>query len=270
MTSVSAADVGDTKRLASLIRANSLEMILESVYGFAASCLSVAEMLAALMVSWRIGEDPDSIAVLSKGHAAPALYAAMYGDAWRSMGPYAQLRSPLQGHPNRLLTPGVAATSGSLGLAVGFGLGRLLARQAQGSPARLALVSGDGELQAGCALEAVLYAAEAMRGACLLVDANGLQSNGPVGNRLPVTRMLRAAASRCAVVEAGDTAGLLAFLSSTTSDSPFSIALIRPAPDLGVAELRFGDQPMSYLPDQAIVRAAITRLRAMAQEGAGA
>jgi transketolase len=267
MSAAALTGVLAARQLASLIRANSLEMILESGYGFAASCLSVADALAALATCWRIGQDPDSIVVLSKGHAAPALYAITYGDAWRSAGSYAQLRSPLQGHPNRLLGRDVSATSGSLGLAVGFGLGRLLARQSLGESARLAVIAGDGEFQAGCALEAIAYAAGTARGVCLIIDANGRQSNGAVTDWPVTERILRAAAHRWGVFEAGEPAGLLAFLASVRSDAPLSVAVVRSAPDLGARELQLEDKPMSYLPDEAIVRAAITRLRAQAREG---
>lgn len=262
-----AADVTAARSLASLIRAISLEMILESGYGFPASCMSVADALAAIFVCWRPGHDSESMIVMSKGHAAPALYAANHADGWHSLGSYAALHSPLQGHPHRVLGHAVDATSGSLGLAVGFGIGRLLAGQSLGSHARLAVIAGDGELQAGCALEAIAYAAEAARGMCLIIDANGQQSSGAVAGWPVTERMLEAMAGQWGVFDAGETAEILAFLDSVRSDAPFSVAVVRSAPHLGVSELDFGGKSMSYLPDADAVRMAIRRLRSQAGKG---
>lgn len=177
--------VEKARRAAAVIRAVSLEMVLDAGYGFPGSCMSLADLLGVLYTRWTVvgGEGPDRVC-LSKGHAAPALYAAELGLGWQDHGRYAHPGSLLQGHPRADVWSALAATSGPLGLAIGHALGRHVAAGALGQPARLAVLVGDGELQTGAALEAVSWLAESeTRGVCVMVDANGWQSTGMAHTR---------------------------------------------------------------------------------------
>jgi len=108
------ATVALCRRRAARIRAASLEMISESGFGFAGSCLSAAEIIAAASVSWSLGDGalpaPDVIC-LSKGHAAPALYGLLLGRNWRAAGGPAQPGAAPQGEPRPQWVEGAMANA---------------------------------------------------------------------------------------------------------------------------------------------------------------
>lgn len=137
--------------------------------------------------------------VLSKGHAAPALYAvgALVGllplDALRG---FRKLGSPLQGHPHVLTTPWVETSTGSLGQGFSVAVGMALGLRHQGLDGRVYAVLGDGELQEGECWEALMSAAHfRLGGLCALLDYNKLQSddrNARIMNLEPLGDKLRA------------------------------------------------------------------------------
>ena len=121
--------------------------------------------------------------VLSKGHTAPGLYAAL---AYRGFFPVDDLPtlrhidSYLQGHPNMNTVPGVDMSTGSLGQGVSCACGMALGLKKQGSAARVYTLLGDGELQEGQVWEALMFAAHyRLDNLCVLIDHNGLQIDGP-------------------------------------------------------------------------------------------
>jgi len=121
--------------------------------------------------------------VLSKGHTAPGLYAAL---AYRGFFPVDDLPtlrhidSYLQGHPNMDTVPGVDMSTGSLGQGVSCACGMALGLKKQGSAARVYTLLGDGELQEGQVWEALMFAAHyKLDNLCVLIDHNGLQIDGP-------------------------------------------------------------------------------------------
>lgn len=121
--------------------------------------------------------------VLSKGHAAPVLYAALYEAGYFPEEVMLSLRkidSLLQGHPN-VKTPGVDATTGSLGIGLSQAVGMALGAKMQKSPVRVYSVIGDGECDEGQIWEAALAAAHFKLGnLAVFVDHNGYQYDGPV------------------------------------------------------------------------------------------
>lgn len=149
--------------------------------------LSIADIMAALYFgSMRLRADPhwqdrDRL-VLSKGHAAPILYAALCRRGYFSGDWYAGLRglgSKLQGHPDMRKTPGVDMTTGSLGNGLSLGAGMAMGLKMDGSPATVFVVLGDGEMQEGLVWEAMLYSANAaLDNLVAIVDCNGYQSCG--------------------------------------------------------------------------------------------
>ena len=121
--------------------------------------------------------------VLSKGHTAPGLYAAL---AYRGFFPVDDLPtlrhidSYLQGHPNMSTVPGVDMSTGSLGQGVSCACGMALGLKKQGSAARVYTLLGDGELQEGQVWEALMFAAHyRLDNLCVIIDHNGLQIDGP-------------------------------------------------------------------------------------------
>ena len=143
-------------------------------------------------------EDRDRF-VLSKGHTAPGLYAAL---ALRGYFPeedlltLRQIGSHLQGHPNMNLTPGVDMSTGSLGRGVSTAAGMALAAKYQGKDCRVYTLLGDGEIQEGEVWEAFMFAHHyKLDNLCVIIDNNGLQIDGRVEDVMspyPIPEKLRA------------------------------------------------------------------------------
>ncbi|MDR0638525.1 MAG: transketolase [Spirochaetaceae bacterium] len=171
------------------LRKDILRMLFTCQSGHPGGSLSVVEILMALYYhtarvdpknpSW---EGRDRV-ILSKGHGAPALYAILADcgffprqDLWRLR----QADSHLQGHPDRNKTPGIEACTGSLGQGVSIAGGMAMALKRKHSPARVFVVTGDGETQEGIVWEAAMSAAHyQLDNLTVLLDHNGLQIDGP-------------------------------------------------------------------------------------------
>ena len=120
--------------------------------------------------------------VLSKGHAAPALYAALAERGFFPVEDLLTLRkigSSLQGHPDKKKIPGVDMSTGSLGQGISAAVGMALANKTDGSGKRVYAMLGDGELQEGLVWEAAMAAAHyGLDDLSGFVDWNGLQIDG--------------------------------------------------------------------------------------------
>lgn len=124
--------------------------------------------------------------VLSKGHTAPGLYAAL---AHRGFFPKEELinlrhiGSHLQGHPDMKGTPGVDMSSGSLGQGVSTAVGMALAAKLDGADYRVYTLLGDGEIQEGQVWEAAMFAGDRkLDNLVMIVDNNGLQIDGDIAD----------------------------------------------------------------------------------------
>jgi len=126
-------------------------------------------------------EDRDRF-VLSKGHAAPALYAVLAQRGYFPPEELLTLRhigSRLQGHPNMNETPGVDMSTGSLGQGVSAAAGMALAAKHTGKSWRVYTLLGDGEIEEGQVWEACMFASHyKLDNLCLIIDNNGLQIDG--------------------------------------------------------------------------------------------
>jgi len=143
-------------------------------------------------------EDRDRF-VLSKGHTAPGLYAALANRGFFPVEDLPTLRhidSYLQGHPNMNTVPGVDMSTGSLGQGVSVAAGMALAARKQGRSCRVYALLGDGEIQEGQVWEAMMFAAHyRLDNFCAIIDNNGLQIDGrieDVMNPCPIPEKLRA------------------------------------------------------------------------------
>ncbi|MGX6962674.1 transketolase [Vagococcus xieshaowenii] len=120
--------------------------------------------------------------ILSKGHAAPALYAVLADKGFFDKKELLNLRkfsSMLQGHPDRLKTRGVDSSSGSLGQGLSIANGLALAKRQDNIDKKVYVLLGDGELQEGQVWEAAMTAAHyKLNNVIALVDHNGLQIDG--------------------------------------------------------------------------------------------
>jgi transketolase len=128
--------------------------------------------------------------VLSKGHAAPALYATLAQAGYFSRDDLKTLRrlgSHLQGHPDMNKTPGVDVCTGSLGQGLSQAVGLALAARCGGRSVRTYALLGDGELQEGQVWEAAMSASHfGLDNLCAIVDVNGLQIDGEVSKVMNV------------------------------------------------------------------------------------
>ena len=167
--------------------------IIEGTYnaksGHPGGSLSCADLLTYLYTH-RLNVDPanpddpnrDRL-VLSKGHAAPALYAALALRGFFPMDEMKTLRkigSRLQGHPD-IKTPGVDMSTGSLGQGISAACGMALSAKISCDPYKVYVVLGDGEIQEGEVWEAAMFAAHyQLDNLVAVVDNNGLQIDGKV------------------------------------------------------------------------------------------
>lgn len=156
--------------------------------GHPGGSLGAADIFTALYFS-EMDVDPKNPAkpsrdrfVLSKGHCAPGLYAALALRGFFPVEDLATLRHPgshLQGHPNMLSTPGVDMSTGSLGQGVSAACGMALAAKARGEAWRTYTLLGDGEIAEGECWEAFMFAAHyKLDNLCVIIDLNGLQIDG--------------------------------------------------------------------------------------------
>ena len=170
--------------------------VIESTYGAKAGhpggSLSAAEVYTYLYFKemnidpknpkW---EDRDRF-VLSKGHTAPGLYAALALRGFFPVEDLPKLRhidSYLQGHPNMNTVPGVDMSTGSLGQGISVAVGMALAAKHTGKTNRVYSLLGDGEIQEGQVWEACMAAAHYnLDNLCIIVDNNDLQIDGRVGD----------------------------------------------------------------------------------------
>lgn len=130
-------------------------------------------------------EDRDRF-VLSKGHTAPGLYAAL---ALRGFFPVEDLKtlrqigSYLQGHPNMNMIPGVDMSTGSLGQGISCAAGMALAARFQKKDCRVYTLLGDGEIQEGQVWEALMFAGHYhLDNLCVIIDNNNLQIDGAISD----------------------------------------------------------------------------------------
>ena len=124
--------------------------------------------------------------VLSKGHTAPGLYAALADRGffpWEDLKNLRHIDSYLQGHPNMNSVPGVDMSTGSLGQGVSVATGMALATKYQGKTCRVYSLLGDGEIQEGQVWEAFMLASHYhLDNFCAIIDNNGLQIDGNVAD----------------------------------------------------------------------------------------
>lgn len=168
------------------------EIILTSVAaagsGHPGGSLSCADILAVLYfdvmnfgVENYLANERDRF-VLSKGHAAPALYAALALKGFFPKDELLSLRqvtSSFQGHPSMMFTKGVEISTGSLGQGVSAACGMALAAKLDDSGSFVFTLLGDGEIQEGQAWEAFMFAAHyKLDNLCVIIDNNGLQIDG--------------------------------------------------------------------------------------------
>ncbi|MBI5879807.1 MAG: transketolase [Chloroflexi bacterium] len=183
------------------MRRDIVTMTTEAGSGHPSSSLSTVEILTALYAGGVMRHDPQKPEwpdrdrfIMSKGHAAPALYAALAGTGYFPRDMLMTLRkidSPLEGHPNMKRLCGVEASTGSLGQGLSFGLGIALAARIDQRDYRVYVVIGDGESDEGQIWEAAMAAAKYKVGNLIcIVDRNGYQQNAATAVIMPALEPL--------------------------------------------------------------------------------
>jgi transketolase len=182
------ASVAEMEAMAKRLRRHIVTMIGKAGSGHPGGSLSAVEILTTLYFKimrhkpldpqW---PDRDRF-ILSKGHAAPLLYAALAECGYFPVEELLTLRqidSRLQGHTDRTITPGVEMSAGSLGQGLSFGLGVALAGRVDGKDYRSYVLLGDGECNEGQVWEAAMATAHyGVDNLTAIVDNNGQQIDG--------------------------------------------------------------------------------------------
>lgn len=187
-TDIETVDMHLLEDKARSLRIEILKMLTEAGSGHTGGSLSAADIVTALYFykmrynpkdpKWR---ERDRF-ILSKGHAAPVLYAALalsgYFDK-QLLKTLRKLGSPLQGHPCSRKLPGIEISTGSLGQGLSVANGIAMGLKIDGSSSRVYCLLGDGEIQEGQVWEAAMTAAHyRLDNLCAIIDNNGLQIDG--------------------------------------------------------------------------------------------
>ena len=183
-------DISFLKEKAKEIRKSIVSMITEAKSGHPGGSLSATDILTALYFS-EMNIDPANPKmegrdrfVLSKGHAAPAIYATLAERGYFSKDELLTLRkfgSRLQGHPDMKKLPGIEISTGSLGQGLSVANGMALNAKIFNENYRTYIILGDGEVQEGQIWEAAMTAAHyKLDNLCAFLDSNNLQIDGNV------------------------------------------------------------------------------------------
>ncbi len=178
------------KEKATEIRLGVLKAVYSASSGHPGGSLSIADILSYLFFE-EMNVDPKNPKmadrdrlVLSKGHTAPALYAALAARGYfdpELLSTFRQADSILQGHPDMKHIPGVDMTTGSLGLGFSAANGMALAGKIAKKDYRVYAILGDGECEEGQVWEAAMFGAHYhLNNLCAFLDFNGLQIDGKI------------------------------------------------------------------------------------------
>jgi transketolase len=178
------------------VRRDIVEMVYRAQSGHVGGSLGAADLVVALY-HHLMRHDParpkwperDRF-ILSKGHCTPVIYAVLAGCGYFPKADLATFRRPgshLQGHPYQPKTPGIEASTGTLGLGISTGLGMALAAKLRGWKHRYYVLCGDGEIQEGQAWEAAMFANKyKLDNVVAFVDRNYLQTDGDSEKIMPL------------------------------------------------------------------------------------
>ena len=226
--------------LAAQIRIGVIESTYNAKAGHPGGSLSIADVLAYLYgkeMKYN-PKDPKNTdrdrLVLSKGHAAPALYSALAYSGFFPVEDLKTLRhigSYLQGHPNMNTVPGVDMSTGSLGQGISAACGMAKGAKYLGrNDIRVYAVLGDGEIEEGQVWEAFMFAAQyKLDNLCVIIDSNGLQIDGAcdeVMSAEPIDEKMKAFGFNCEVIDGNNLDEIeAAFEEFHRSDKPFAIIM---------------------------------------------
>ena len=210
-------EIKQLKTIACKVRMGIVESTHAAKCGHPGGSLSAADMFTYLYFK-ELNVDPANPQwaerdrfVLSKGHCAPGLYAALAHRGFFPVEDLLTLRkvgSYLQGHPNMNSVPGVDMSTGSLGQGISTACGMALAAKLKKQNNRVYTLLGDGEIQEGQVWEAAMFASHyKLDNLCVIVDNNGLQIDGKVSDVMspyPIDEKFRAFGFHVQVIDGHD------------------------------------------------------------------
>lgn len=194
-TTAESVDVLALREVARDMRLDILDMTTKAGSGHASSSWSATDIVTALFFGGILRYRPDEPEwperdrfIMSKGHAAPLLYAILARagffdreEIWRLR----EIDSPVQGHPIQGKMPGVEATTGSLGQGLSVGVGHVLGGRLNDLDYNIYVLLGDGECEAGQIWEAAMSAAHFNAGNLIaILDYNKYQEMGPISREM--------------------------------------------------------------------------------------
>lgn len=224
---------------ATKIRMGIIEGTYNAKAGHPGGSLSAADVFAYLYEKeMRVNpkepkwDDRDRL-VLSKGHCAPGLYAAL---AYKGFFPVEDLKtlrhidSYLQGHPNMNTVPGIDMSTGSLGQGISVAVGMAKGAKFLGKDVNVYSVLGDGEIEEGQVWEAMMFAHQyKLDNLCIVIDCNGLQIDGPCSEVMsaePIDEKVKAFGFDVITIDGNDFDDLeKAFDAFHKSNKPFAIIM---------------------------------------------
>ena len=209
--------VAQLQAIANQLRLDVVRMVHDAKDGHPGPALSAIDMITTLYFR-EMNIDPANPQwadrdrfILSKGHACPALYAALARKGYFSVDEFKGLRGMgclLQGHPCMKKTPGVDMTSGSLGNGLSIGVGMAIAGKYRKKSYNTYVILGDGEIQEGIIWEAAMCAKRyQLNNLIVFVDHNGWQSGGQVeeiSGLLPILPKWEAFGWHCQAIDGHD------------------------------------------------------------------
>ena len=183
-------DILELKEIARNIRKDIVNQVYTAKSGHPGGSLSIADIVAVLYFNemnideknpkW---EERDRF-ILSKGHCAPALYAALCEKGFferEELKDFRKLKGVLQGHPDIKNTPGIDASSGSLGQGLSIANGMAISAKLDNKPYRVYCLLGDGEIEEGQIWEAAMASNKyKLDNLCVIIDNNNLQIDGTI------------------------------------------------------------------------------------------
>ncbi len=234
------AELKRLQKLSAQIKLGALEGVFSAQSGHPGGSLSISDVLAYLYfkemkvdVNNPKWADRDRL-VLSKGHTAPALYAALALKGFIPTEDLKHLRQAdcyLQGHPDMKHTPGVDMTTGSLGLGISAACGMALSGKLSKQDYRVYAILGDGEVEEGQVWEAAMFARHYnLDNLCAFIDFNGLQIDGPVTevvNPTPIDEKFKAFGWNVIVIDGHDLNAIEAAvnLAKATKGKPTAVVM---------------------------------------------
>ena len=262
------------------VRIGALEGVHAAKAGHPGGSLSAADILTYLYCK-ELNVDPANPKweerdrfVLSKGHCAPGLYAALALRGFFPMEDMLKLRklgSYLQGHPNMNTVPGVDMSTGSLGQGVSNAVGMALMAKMDNKDMRVYTLLGDGEIQEGQVWEALMAAKHyALDNLCVIIDNNGLQIDGSIAEVMspyPIVEKLQAFGLETVEIDGHDFEQIEAALAKAreTKGVPFAIVM-KTVKGKGVSFMENNAGWHGKAPNDAEFEIAMTELKAQLAE----